>query len=791
MRFTSWLGTLGAAILALGAAGAEGRECTKTDECAAVKRRLLFLVDASLSIGDKEFNTNMMDLLVNTYCGLTAVGAETEVGIVVFSRYIETRLPFTKMSADDFESFVDTSLRHNVTTQCCTTHAEATILATEMFADPKLDDGFENIAFFVTDGLPRMNNDISDDPRAMQFYESRGLDVETWTNGRSSKSKNVHYKAVLFPLAVEKLINNGNRLFFVGVPSKTSNTINVNYFKGKEKKVCAGGRHCEKLAFSPLVSEPANEHAYRAAKWDLEDIVGGMFKLLCRPWVPPPTPQTPTPDPTALPTVSPTMTPPPTFGRPPTISNPLCGSTQRDLFPTVTDVCEKVVLGEFDQCCQALSPLLEEPRCREHVTGEPWCVPGVSPMNCSDLGSEQKLRISIESSSPNSDSCCKQCQAYGDPECVSFEGKRVDWVLCDARNDKCMQQEDICVSRNDHTGNACLWNSDTAKKIRGGNFATYGSPCTPDFSESRPEMKLYSAPGFEATLAMDERGTIDSITLDTAEGTYTLQANLCVDNQKDDVAAWGGQPIPDTFILKDSIYYKESRSTEVLWQVTDSNTGIIVEIVCIQAVSTSGKKDKARLNIRNLVEQDLNRRRAGGFCEESEIPEVDKSLASPWDPEIMFACGESDPEVVCKLIAQPSCTLDEVLSYAEEWCDEIFPIRSRAKLCREHMGRGDIPGMLRHYFCVNLHERGVYNNVGTCKMQLKTNATAFIKEFGFAQPITECALNAKDYPKRNKLQKCVSGVSVEYYVETEAKWHEVAFVPDGLPLCEGKDYIQF
>lgn len=61
-----------------------GVNCTARQECDPRSRRILFILDASLSIDQARFDDQMMEFVINTFCGFrnNALGAKYEAGVI-------------------------------------------------------------------------------------------------------------------------------------------------------------------------------------------------------------------------------------------------------------------------------------------------------------------------------------------------------------------------------------------------------------------------------------------------------------------------------------------------------------------------------------------------------------------------------------------------------------------------------------------------------------------------------------------------------------------------------------
>ncbi|CAK9110787.1 Collagen alpha-5VI chain [Durusdinium trenchii] len=283
-----------------------GVDCSIWQECDPRSRRILFILDGSLSISSTRFNNEMMDYVINTFCGFrnTAEGAKYEAGVITFNQQVRTRVPFEELTPNAFETKVKNKVKNKVPLSCCTTHAEAAIHAKEMFEEAGLDDGYENIAFFVTDGAPFINYragtyGVKDSSYAKNWYESRGLDWKGyWTQDKAKAPRDeerVLYATETVPRYMKELKDIGVRVFFIGVPhSNPLKPVNIDYFTGRQTNVCYENNDvnpsqtsCRDMDYMPLVSEPVDDHAFSVTDWDLSPLVTESLLKICKAWTPP------------------------------------------------------------------------------------------------------------------------------------------------------------------------------------------------------------------------------------------------------------------------------------------------------------------------------------------------------------------------------------------------------------------------------------------------------------------------------------------------------------------------
>lgn len=162
----------------------------------------------------------------------------------------------------------------------------------------------EMLAYIVTDGRPYPNYlkgtyGIKNNNVAKAFYTSRGLKIADWTQGQEvfkRDEERVHYATVTVPTEVKALKDMGARVFFIGVPhSEADKGVNIDFFNGKDTEICYENTDvkgtpqtsCGTQIYSPLVSEPVDDHAFRVENWDLDPLVTEALDKICKPWSPP------------------------------------------------------------------------------------------------------------------------------------------------------------------------------------------------------------------------------------------------------------------------------------------------------------------------------------------------------------------------------------------------------------------------------------------------------------------------------------------------------------------------
>jgi len=297
-------------------------DCTGIMVCAEGRKRILFIVDASESVGQAQFDTKMSEYLLKTVaCGFKNASANTiEAGLITFNSRIEDKIPLEFTNANNWASDIENKVRgrSNTVLRCCTSHAEAAIRAKELFLLKHQEDidnqvsTPQEIAYFLTDGIPYANMAvdgrfaIKSDRVARAFYSDRNLDYRDWTLGKPQfrSQQKANYAATKVTLHIQNLINLGIRVFFVGVPNQGGREIPFEMFKGQTTEVCYNtpGQSSSCATLDPpgaLVSEPVDDHAFGVDYNDVNAAAQLSLEKLCRVWMPP----------TRTPTVAPSSPP--------------------------------------------------------------------------------------------------------------------------------------------------------------------------------------------------------------------------------------------------------------------------------------------------------------------------------------------------------------------------------------------------------------------------------------------------------------------------------------------------
>jgi len=263
------------------------------------------VLDGSLSIGQENFDTKMTEYVINTFCGFrdTRNNATYEAGAIIFNQYITTAIPFREFTPNQFETAVNRNVKGKKL-RCCTTHAEAAILAKEMFDKAGSNDDYENIAFFVTDGQPFINFEQGPygiSKSGKDWYTRRGFDYKEWSQGNNLAERGeerARYAAQVVPKYLQELRDADVRVFFIGVPHKNPDkNVRIEYFKGEDDEICFVNNdvpgdpitNCESIDpnLKQLVSYPPDDHAFAVQEWTMKPLVDESLEQICKEWTPP------------------------------------------------------------------------------------------------------------------------------------------------------------------------------------------------------------------------------------------------------------------------------------------------------------------------------------------------------------------------------------------------------------------------------------------------------------------------------------------------------------------------
>ena len=169
----------------------------------------------------------------------------------------------------------------------------------------------------------------------------------------------------------------------------------------------------------------------------------------------------------------------------------------------------------------------------------PICDYGDSSKCCNELGEDDTLTVKVVFSGSVRDSmCCVSCTCYGDPRCISFEGVKVSWIPCDARDASTANERNYCASTKekcdktiDPAGNKCLWfpEDDTSK---GWDVLKKGGACKASAEGTFSCLTMYKTPTFSMGVKQGDRGVIVSARLRMGTQEYTIDAKECLEEKQ-------------------------------------------------------------------------------------------------------------------------------------------------------------------------------------------------------------------------------------------------------------------
>mmetsp|Transcript_19387 Transcript_19387/g.34540 ORF Transcript_19387/g.34540 Transcript_19387/m.34540 type:complete len:1141 (+) Transcript_19387:140-3562(+) len=488
--------------------------------------------------------------------------------------------------------------------------------------------------------------------------------------------------------------------------------------------------------------------------------------------------------------------------------------------------------GSCDECCvqDALLEDSNEELCRELSSLDAFCDPDSDGDLCDNLeqyDTELELHLTFEETTTTS--CCQQCSCWGDPLCNSFDDVLSKWILCDSRaQGNCKLSEDVCLTQKDHKGNECKWNTDIAKKVKAkrSDVALYGSPCQADWEQSgTASMLMYkvegtsTTAGLEVNLEMGERGVIETVEfIKDGVDTFRLEAGICrsatakfpekgfnihLDNDSSPMTPTKGTLSGRNINVEVTDGPGEDETTVAL---SFADVGVHVHVVCIEVIE-DGKVMKARQNVPNLIDtKDRADGTQSGTCFNSEIDTQD---ATTDVTELVYAdCAEGLDEIhlMCKAVAEQSCTASEVPHFIEQWCEtaNVYPGQTdRVTKCIADINpsRSDTDAIFYDWSAVYCH--AVENNRPEgqaaadfhriCLSDIANEGiTATAAKYGTGSMLDDasavCGSSASDYA--SVVNSCETGVSVETLNPDNGEWEVELFIPARKPPCDGVLRVQ-
>eukprot|EP00514_Thraustochytrium_sp_LLF1b_P009412 CAMPEP_0184553728 /NCGR_PEP_ID=MMETSP0199_2-20130426/33053_1 /TAXON_ID=1112570 /ORGANISM="Thraustochytrium sp., Strain LLF1b" /LENGTH=1415 /DNA_ID=CAMNT_0026949571 /DNA_START=78 /DNA_END=4325 /DNA_ORIENTATION=- len=426
----------------------------------------------------------------------------------------------------------------------------------------------------------------------------------------------------------------------------------------------------------------------------------------------------------------------------------------------------------------------EEATCRGAEYLRPYCDEEYS--RCEDyLGEKDTLTINLELENlGQTASCCDTCSCFGDPECISFDGTRDEWILCDGRNNNtCTVTQRKCEKKKDHAGNACQYIKDDPTKWVSREIS--GSPCQPDWALSGyPSMTMYETGGFKTELTLGERGVIRELSLALSSGEkLRINADKCFSQG---TKAWKGGSIPDGW-ESSTTRDADGDVVQVEWNVHDPEIGVYISFSC----TSPTKESQKRIDIGALIETNPERSATGsGVCVSGSISE--KGGPRLKEKLMHKACLSKNipgPLAACKTLVDPLCNPNTLEANIIKWCaasDLTQTSISSAEQCVSSLTTG------------HENERAAAWTELVCEIHQQDveQCTSLISQFGWNElqvaqtpppsPGTNyassCSSNLEDYMAAPSA--CTEGVSIEYL--SGGEWQHALFVPAVKPPCGGR-----
>ncbi|CAK8991180.1 Uncharacterized protein SCF082_LOCUS2553 [Durusdinium trenchii] len=497
---------------------------------------------------------------------------------------------------------------------------------------------------------------------------------------------------------------------------------------------------------------------------------------------------------------------------------PLCGSDPQ-MIDFVADF-HNVPIPELAACCPARETV-KTLGCQSIDPEAPACrVAGVQEAFCSDLETGKSIRCAALRDSTlrqqvfmnlrlgfdldGADvTCCKHCTCYGDPNCVSFDGTKASWRLCDGRDTRtdkrCEITKTACQQRTDHTGAACKWKQDWDA------FWKDGSPCQVDKNSPDSWLLMYQADEFRFDVRQEERGVIREVRMTNADGTLSLTAEDCL--SKTGLSSWtwdGFGPIP--VATGEWSRVNEAGQLDVIWFVNDGPTKIQAKIRCTgtKKPGSNNKYGNFRLNVETLVEPEEtfleNRTNVDGFCATNSLLAGSQVQSTELQASLQEHLAV---DAICQNI-QATWTDGEVLAVARQLCGGGLSIASMDSCFEDWCVANAFPNTLASDCMALFKARDLeeaFCSVMESSSLERTKCVDDIDEFGWEAKIDEfntdrqttggiggsgCVSNFNDLPI--SLTECQAGVVLQFQAiaDDEDSWTDYVAFPEGVSLCNNE-----
>lgn len=437
---------------------------------------------------------------------------------------------------------------------------------------------------------------------------------------------------------------------------------------------------------------------------------------------------------------------------------------------------------------------------------------------CPDCNLETiSLSLTVQFSNPqvlSNETCCSECNCWGDPRCTSFNGTRANWVVCDDRNSQCEHGPVRCENRKDPWGGSCEFVKRSRKPESDDpqpwwyDWDTSGSPCqaTPVWEEEQfPYMVMYDGEGQVINLTLGERGIISSVQVTEESTDYTLDARDCFVNANS--SAWtvtGDSFFPSTWNLT------VESSTLYRWNIQNLDKTVFTSIVCYQS---SDYRSRLDITVRQIASSTSDLNSVQGFCKSGIISEnfaESRTLSIEEDDACLRkelgTCVEA-----CKALVDSSCSETNLQANVREWCSindltgivTNFTIDSIDTCISYICGDGNCfdecsntsqnwADLVCQIDSMNIDRTGydeaMYRDCAadiaeTSWFQYAADRQAYIvRNFGYFSD-AECLESVSEYPS-SKPYPCAIGAQIQTKNPDTGEWEDEFFIPVENPLCE-------
>ncbi|GBG30133.1 Hypothetical Protein FCC1311_063532 [Hondaea fermentalgiana] len=498
---------------------------------------------------------------------------------------------------------------------------------------------------------------------------------------------------------------------------------------------------------------------------------------------------------------------------------PLCGSADYmvDVLPSTEEY--SVLFNTMEACCPARDTAAVEACEIVDLTGAACRVSGFQEPICSDLSNPTENCLAL-SENPDeatlilsdlaftdggaTGGCCETCTCYGDPNCISFNGTKTSWRVCDARDtdtNKCKINKSTCNSVVDTNGNACEWKPDSWE-----SWWESGSPCQPASGGNPSWLLMYQADDFGMFVRQEERGVIRQVYIMTSAANYSLDATDCLEST---TLSGSWNLVGDSWPSYTSNWVRTSSDDvfDVTWYVVDGATNIQASITCLGTVNPDDADKELseqeygnyRINVDAVIEPNENwiqeRDNLNGFCytnslitdvsTEAEIASLEQHL----ETEALCADKETVYDTAVALdVARQLCGNGVNLAGMqaecfEPFCENYAPLASSSidvDTCIEYFADLEVAeGFCRVAFSSTANIEQCIDDAS--EFNLTDSIITFLNTAGGSNTTCISSIDELD----TSLASCVSGVTLQYQATAgdETSWTDYKAFPSGRGLC--------